>query len=305
MSEQFVELEDRLISGLGILQIPNEDKWRYFRIWVNLIREPEPQFLNNKWNPSRGEYAKITFISEGYVYREEVMRYEKEYFAFPAKEAAGYLASPLACLFQVVFNKLEKIETLLGAPPTPPTLVIPIEPVLQVRTQVQFACRDGCAIQVVLEGLEEDVVCPEGEPNPKRSDKPDNELPKVPVGEAIDVSPAYDGETDNGNTVPDPNDEQAPPADFPVGNECQEVVVTILWETNIDPPGNTATATYYGPVTKVELLQDSQGVSVLVESRGRSTNSTSCQPQLVDDFLRTISPPDGFINYELISVVAQ
>ena len=305
MSEQFTEIEDRLISGLGVLQIPNEDKWRYFRIWINLVREPIPEFVNNKWNPSRGEYAKIVFVSDGYAYREEVMRYSKEYFAFPAKENAGYLASPLACAFQFVFDDLLLIKEALGMPSSPVGTPIPFEPVLRVDTQLQFSCRDGCAIQVVLEGLEEDVVCLQGEPTPKRSGKPVNELPQVAPGTAIDVSPAYDGEDDNGNTIPDSGDEVAPPGDFPVGTECQEVVVTVLWETVIDPPGNTASATYYGPVTSVELVSDSQGVSVLVESRGRSTNNTSCQPQLVIDSLRSISPPEQFINYELISVVAE
>ena len=301
-SEEFVEIEDRLISGLGILQIPEDPKWRYFRIYVNLIRDPDPDFRNNKWNPNRGEFAKMTWVSQNYVYREHVLNYEKEVFELPAEECAGFITSPISCLFQGVFDLLEVITVLVGGTVIPPGNPIPFEAVKLLPTQIQFACRDGCAIQVVLQGLEQDVACPEGDPSPKEGDKPPNELPKVPVGEAIDTSAPYDPPDDNGNTVPDPIDEVAPPPDFPVGDECQEMTITILWETQIDPPGNEVVKQYYGEINSIDLVIDSVSARVIINSRGE-VDSPFCQSSPQDDVFISLSDPAQFINYELISIV--
>lgn len=302
MTEQFQEVESRIISGLGILQIPIEARWRYFRVYVRLIRDPVPDFQNKKWNPDRSEYCKITWVSEGYVWKEDVLNYEQEVFELPAKEPAGYLASPLACLFTAVLEKLDVIIVALGGSISPVGDPIPIEPVKLITTQLQFSCRDGCAIQVVLQGLEEDVGCPEGEPSPKQGDKPDNELPKVPPGTGVGVSPPYNEPDDDGNTIPDEGDEFDPPGEFPVGEECEELEVTILWETAIDPPGNLVVKQYYGVINSVVLVVDATSARVLIDSRGE-VGSPFCQPANQVDTFISLTDPTQFINYELISIV--
>lgn len=300
-SEQFVEIEDRLISGLGILQIPTDPKWRYFRIYVNVVRDPSPDYRNNKWNPNRGEFAKMTWVSQEYVYKEHVLNYEKEVFELPAEECAGFVTSPLSCLFQAVFAYLEVITVLVGGTVIPPDIPVPFEAVQLLPTQIQFACRDGCALQVVLQGVEQDVACPEGEPSPKEGDKPPNELPKVPPGESIGVSPPYDPPNDDGNTEPFPGDEEDNGEEFPVGSECQLVTVTFIWETQIDPPGNTVVVEVFGEVTDVFLDVLGNNTRVICSCRG-IPNLEFCKPQVEDSLLISIQN-DLFLNYELVSVV--
>lgn len=229
--EFFEQIEDRLISGLGIIEIPQEDTWRYFRLWVNLVRFPDPDYLNNKWNPSRGEYAKVAWMWSDWVWKEDVIRYPKSVFDYPVKESASFLAPYLVCSNQALGNLTAAIAVAVGLPPPVPGDPLYVEPVKFELTRIQFSCREESAFQLILEGLKEDVGCPGAIPNPKR-DLPPIPLPVVPTNSAIEVSPPYNFPDDDGNTVPYTGDPVPPP------NECEDVGLWRLNYTQILPSSN-------------------------------------------------------------------
>lgn len=301
MEPEFEDIEARLISGKGILQIPQDDDWSEFRIYTNLVRDPTPDYRNNKWNPPLGEYAKVVYVADDYVISNRVIQFEREVFSIYAKQPAAFLVPPLVCAFQSLLNGQSAIISLLtGLPPVPgPDIPFPIigNPV----TQIQFFCRDGSAIQVILRGIREDKACPEAEGSPKRDTPPPDPLPKVPPDESIEVSPPYNDPNDDGNTEPFEGDVEDNGGDFPVGSECQPVRIIFEWVTVIDPPGNLVTRDVLGPVEDVFLEVNPDGAQVLARARAGS-DSDPCQPEAQEFQLISFGDPAGFVSYELISV---
>lgn len=195
-------LEDRLISGLGVLAIPQEDTWRAFRVWTDIVRFPTTNFQNFKWNPNRSEYAKLTWMQGEYVWKEEVVNYERQSFDYFPEEPGSYLGTYLVCSLQSLSNALASISVAVGLPPPVPGDPLYAEPIRYEVDYLRFSCREESAFQVRLYGLPKDIGCVEAMPNPKRNLPPSTALPVVNPGDAIEVSAPYVQPDDNGNTIP-------------------------------------------------------------------------------------------------------
>lgn len=262
--EFFTLLEDRLISGLGVLQIPQDDIYRAFRVWVDLIRFPNPDFFNGKWNPARSEYAKITFMVGKYVCRERLLHYPHETFDYLPKEPSAFLAPYLVCSNQSQSNALASIGVAVGLPPPTPGDPLYAEPLRYEVDFIRFACRDETALQVRLYGLKEDIGCPGATPNPKRNLEPPDPLPVVPSGDAIEVSGPYLLPDDNGNTVPFGTDLLPAPNNFALRFQVQS------WNRfdNCDTVGTV----------ERDILLDFQPTSWTVESTDPGSGCESVVP---------------------------
>jgi hypothetical protein len=114
MPEEFELIEDRLISGKGVLRIPQEPEWRWFRIVVSVIRLPKINFLNFKWQKIRSEYAKVQVMRSASVLCEYVINYESNTFDIPAKEPGAFYAPAIACIAQSLDESLSEIKIALG-----------------------------------------------------------------------------------------------------------------------------------------------------------------------------------------------
>lgn len=229
--EEFTLLEDRLVSGLGLLQLPQDVEYRAFRIWFDLVRLPAVDFFNGKWNPERSEYAKITWVTGDYVVREQVISYKAQVFDYFPKEPAAFLAPYIVCSQQSQSNALVAIALAVGIPGATPGDPLFVEPVKLSVDAIRIACREESAFQIRLYGLKEDVGCDGATPNPKVNSLPPSPLPLITDGSAIEVSAPYLFPTDDGNTIPFDGDVLPPnPAD-----DCNPIQFTISWKSTFNP----------------------------------------------------------------------
>lgn len=217
MSEQFQLIETRVISGLGVLQLPVNLAYRTYRVWVNLIRFPSIDFPNAKFNPERSNYCNVLFMAQSYVYREEVLRYEKHVLELDANQSEAYIGSYLSCSLTSISNALAAIAVAVGLPPPVPGSPLFVEPVVSPVTELYFSCRDDVAIQVTLFGLLLDVDCAASVPSGKQPAGEPVEIPQVPPGTPVSPSAPYVLPDDDGNTVPNP-------LDSPPSVTCYEIV---------------------------------------------------------------------------------
>lgn len=210
--EEFNLVEERIITGRGVLQIPTLLSYRYFRIWIDVFRDPDPNAVNKKYNPERSDYVNVSFMAGNYVVKSHVIRYQQEVLDLPAKEPGAFLAPYLVCSLQGIGNFLAAISVAVGLPPPVPGDPLYAEPVRSPVDSILFVCRDSTAIQVRLFGLLEDVGCIGATPNPKINEPPATSEPDIPPGDPVTVSPAYVPPDDDGNTVPFSGD--GPPTTF-------------------------------------------------------------------------------------------
>jgi len=258
VSEQFELLEDRLISGRGNVRIPTDADLRYFRLYLDIIRLPSVNFLNFLFPRDKGFFARGLFMVGPYVYKEFDIRYERTVLDFEPWEPSGWLASPLACSFQAVYNQNNAIFLFLTGTPGLPGEPIFFEPVSKEVSSIVLECRDETAFQLRLYGLRQDVQCSEGEPTPKEPPPPPPPLPPVLPGVGIGVSPPYDDppgseDTDTSplpqDTIDDPEIEELIP---PIGADCQRflvnTIVTFINNEGVEETTETSTI-YFGPLT--------------------------------------------------------
>lgn len=254
MTNQFVDVEDRLISGKGIIQIPSDPKWRYFRLFVDVIRKPRINFFNFKWQKERSEFAKMQWMRGRYVFKEGVVNYISQTWDVDPLEASAFHATPIACSFQAVFDGQSAILAALGVPPGG-KLEIPYEPVSIEVDRIIFECRDETLLQLRLQGLETDVACPEGKPTPKKPSQPPPPLPELPPNENVEVSPPYNGDTsDDGETEPFTMDEipDEPEEQFPIGGQCEVLRIDYrIFVGGEEANGSPTQGVIFGPLDGV------------------------------------------------------
>jgi hypothetical protein len=204
--------ETRLISGRGLFLIPPNDNLRHLYLYLNVVREPSTNFTNSKYNPDKSEYAKITWIRENYVLREDAMNFEHQRFEWACDpSAAGFYAQFLACAFTDLTNRLDYGFGYLGVPPLMPGDRAYVEPLKDAPTDIKIVCRGNTAIEAQLWKLDYDYACPEGQPTPKPPPDPPQPPPVPPDTPIGDISPPYDPPSDGGDTDPAPGDDNPPP----------------------------------------------------------------------------------------------
>jgi len=288
-------LETRTISGRGLFQVPPSDDYRHFYLYVDVIRLPRVNFSSSKWNPDRSEYAKITWLKDEYVTREDVLHYEHQRFEW-AVDPTGYLATSMACMHAGVLGYLDYLAPFVLAPPLIPDPTNPIytRPLKNIPTSIKIVCRGDTAITASLYFLEYDVACDSGTPNPKEppeKNPPPQQPEYAPIG---DISPPYEDPDDNGDTQPYSGDESAPVDPLPDG---EQITVRIVYQINPYPGFNSVDVRVWTPVVAVY----EQGGKVKIDCFGDVATNVTPRPEL---YTYTAVPPDPFSvgewTYELI-----
>jgi len=203
-------LQSRTISGKGLFKVAYNEAFRYFWLYAEVIRLPLYNFNNYKWDPPRSEYAKITWNWDGYVIREDVIKYELQRFDWEV-DPTGDAAFAITCYYSALSGYLDYLAPFIPAAPLPedPTSKIYFTPTKNYFDEILISCRDDTAISFELWGLKYNQNCPEATSTPpSRPGSPPRRAP-VPPGVGIgDISPPYDPATnDGGNTVPFGGDE--------------------------------------------------------------------------------------------------
>lgn len=298
-------LEERVISNRGLIVWTPDPLYRRFWVQCELIREPQINFVNKKFNPDKSDYANIIFLRENQVIREEVMNFERQTFTFDP-DPSGYIAKALLCMYQSITDQLVAIGAAVG--------VIfgegePIfcEPIQDQFDQILFSVRVDGAIGVQLYGLKYDQACPEADPQ-TQPPPPPPDFPNFPPGTPLadtdaPASPPYDPPDDDGNTNPLPDDIAPPPPD-PGGEACTKYVVqySILFLGATEP--FIGSRLVWGIVGELKLDNPSAGdfttVALVLECQGSAEPGQLCLEPL-DLFIQSAQRRD-FVSWEILSI---
>lgn len=256
--EQAELLDERIISNRGLIVHTPDEEFRRFWIQLDVIRFPKQNFLNKIWNPDRSDYAKITFLRDGQVLREETMRYEKQTFIWDV-DITGYLTKFLVCAYTSLTAQLTEIGAAVGVTFTPGE-PIPVVPIQDQFDQILIVVRPDGAIAAQLYGLKYDVACEDAEAEPQPPPPPPD-FPNYPPGTPLadtdtPASQPYDPPNDGGNTVPLPEDVVPPPPPIP---DCTILLVNYI----ADAGGGTTfnrTKRVYAPYSGARISPSANNV---------------------------------------------
>jgi len=272
MAETFnkPELEEtRYISGRGLFRVPFTADTRRIYLQCSVLRDPNPNYVNNRYNFSKGFYATILWYKGGYVVREDVMEYELQRFEWIADITAQ-------AIYQANCGYLKVIEWIrylgeqleIDMTPTPGRVFYPLN---DFPEEIRIVCRDGCAVTVELWRQLIDK-CPSYASDDRVPEVPDPPPEKLPPGSPLDgndgrpnVSPPYDGEDDQGDTIPYDPDE-FPPPEPPEYEACTKLVIAYKI-TFVGGASVVSTGVVYAPFGGVRVAPGSlRGIQQL--SRG-------------------------------------
>lgn len=244
-------LQKRKISGRGILRLSPEDKgFKYYRLYLDVIRRPRNEFKNLNWNPPRGKYAFISFMKQERVLSRFALESLNEELQF-IPDVAGQIQLMAKCSIDTHNTSFINLGVSLGAMPI--AVNNPLSEFLALDIgwdEARIVCYAETAIEIALWGQEYDV-CKESDKRGDLGGEPIAPSPPVPSGTPIeDISEPYDDGDDDQNTVPNPLDDiPEPPVEPPVLGSYREVTVNYTFV----PPffnGDTVNSTYlvYAPV---------------------------------------------------------
>jgi len=229
-------LATRVISGKGLVKLDSEAKAfkqaRIITTYAQVIREPFNQYLNLNYNPPRSRYAQMVYLRKGYVQfvRNLEFRYQM-WEDLPETSAQNMYA--IQCAYDGILQTFFNLGNALLLPSISITDHIKdwVHPNL-FWDEIKVVCYADTAIQITVECLTYDL-CPEqedkeGAPPPP----PPPNVPGVPPGTPLPdtdypVSDPYEGDDDNGDTIPYPIDIPEPPPEFPIGVQCDTYNVAV------------------------------------------------------------------------------
>lgn len=223
-------IEQRTISGRGLVKVPQDKNIRKLFLYLQVVRLPRINFTSSKYNPDRSEYAKITWLRDDVILKEEALNFEQELHTWE-QDYIAYLAYAQICMYNSIITYFEHICGALQIPLLTRNNNLYVEPTQNLPDSIKIVCRDDTAIIADLWRYDYDIACDEADSEPPPPPSPPK-IDKVPEGTPIgDISPPYDSGTDNNDTVPSPGDETAPPLPPGQGEACQLVIVLFEYVT--------------------------------------------------------------------------
>ena len=266
----------RSISGKGLIKIPDEyRKARQILLYVDLLRPSSNEYLNVTWNPSRRFYAHVTFCIGQHVLYGFDVNYERQVFEVFSSQSSQNLLAQI-CALENILDSFVQYATASGLSYVKNNGIKTFGFNTFLPDTIRFACYADCALQLELKAVEFDK-CSEDQgaatPPPPPPPPPAQVPPKTPVL----VSPPYEGEDDNGDTVPNPLDEPETP---PIGEECERILITINYRVGAAGSLQTAQEIVFGPVERIEYRRTSNSPDVFtfyIECRGIERIEINCQ----------------------------
>jgi len=298
-------IEDRIISGTGLLRIPQDDEQpvRYGLVLLDVVRKPKNIYLNFAWKPERSRYANIVYLRNEYVVGTHAMEYEREALDGVA-DITGQVLRAVKCAYQGVLQSFVNLAIAIpsSAPPTEVVNLIKDYESLSLGWDTcVIKCYADTAIQARLFQLKYDVCDPEFDKQFKLPPPPPP-LPQVPPGTPIaDISANYD---DDDITDPFEGDEQTPDLPEPPGVRCRLYRVTVrVWADWGEPDGfsqgfpyRDLTEDFYGEVVLVPSV-----IRTLVSNFGTPPGGCLSSPQ--QTVLATAPSDPGYPPREIVGFV--
>lgn len=253
-------IQERLISGKGVLRVPTDKKkLRHYILYSDVIRLPKNAYINKNWNPDKGKYAFITMVRNEYVIAEIPIEYKRQSIDGIA-DIAGQTLIAVKCAYEGTLITLSNLGLSLGAPPLSyQDLIKDYENLNLAWDEIRVSCYADTALQLRLYRRNYDTCNADKDKQPPPPPPPPP-LPPVPPGTPIaDISPPYDrDDSDDGNSIPFEGDDVPPPP--PAQPEaCDICRVTV--RAKAIPQGTTVTivghsgngGVQYAPITSVQV----------------------------------------------------
>lgn len=304
---EFELLEERIISGKGVLKVPTEAlSYRYYTMFVDVYRRPRNEYLNLQWNPAKSMYALMVFRRDGYAQFDGKVEYTRQQFTYQ-NDVSGQTLIAVRCAYEGILQSFVNLVTGLGGTPGGVGIFVTgvenkIEDFKNVSLgwdEVLFSCYSSSVLQVRFYGADYDLCNTEDIPSfyPPPPPPPRDELPiDAPV---TDISPAYDFEDDGGNTIPYEGDE-FPSFEFPLGETCELYTITLrVFDSNLDADIEEV-YTLFAPIGEPFLFADPGQYGIRIECRGVIQGGVCIEPQTLT-FLN--SSGDFYSDLRVISVV--
>lgn len=302
-------LETRVISGKGLVRLDTSSfdykKAKILTVYAAVVRRATSEYLNFAYNPARSRYCTLNFMRNGHVVRSEAMEFDYQLWDwYPEPSAQTMLA--VQCSYDGLLQSFANLGTALGLVVTGVTdQIAEWEWTNLFFDEIKVVCYADTAVRVVVESkpydLCADQVDKEGEPPPPPPPNP----PSVPQGTPlqdtdIPLSEPYEGEDDNGDTIPHPIDVPVEPPEFPQGNRCDRYSVTVS-ATRTDGFGFSDTSSFFGEIVFIGF-DPSNLNSVIVISHGLViTPGSPCVPEEITT--QVFGSSSGFIPDSLSYVI--
>lgn len=296
-------VEDRLISGTGVLRIPEAVlKGRLWIIYVDVVRRPENEYQDFKWSPPQSLYARICYRRDGYVCDTDHIRYLREQRTH-IPDITGQNLRAIKCAYEGILQTFFNLGNALALPSISITnLIKDYESLAFSYSEVVFKCYADTALQVRLFRLDYDVCNPENNRS-RRPPPPPPPLPRIPPRTPIgNITPPYDDNDDD--TQPYTGDET--PSEEPTTQPCVAYSVTVRIFANWGDPQGTIggygyvdrTAEVWGEVFGLQFRKGI-GAFVAIDCQGSTSNTCGERTNVV---INSGVPDAGYPDPEILSI---
>lgn len=265
----------RIVSGKGIITIPES----YFSalqisLYVQVLREPRSPSKNFTWNPDRSFYAHVAFCIDDFVLRGEDVNFASQVFDIHNGQDSQNLLS-LICAYDGILDSFVSIGNVIGVVLSR-TNLIKAHPYLRMPiNRIRFECFASTALKLTLKGIAlSKCTLEDGDSTPPPPPPPPVEL--VPPSTPVVTSPAEDGDSDGGDTVPDPLDQPDIPP--PVPGACEPAVLNYTFTNAQFPAGLTADIQIGLPFEGFRQSEGQNPGSISVEAVASATIGDFCVP---------------------------
>jgi len=266
-------LETRVISGRGLLRLDKSSndykKAKIFTLYIDVIRRPINEYINLAYNLPQSRYATIRLYRGNYCVRTIAVESRYEAYDFYLEPSAQTLYA-VECAYAGILETFFNLGNALLLPSISVTNNIEDwNHVDLMWDEAKVVCYADTGIRLTVETLPYDLCPEQTDKEPVPPPPPPGETPDYSPGTPLDdastpVSPPYEGEDDNGDTVPYPDD-SPPVPEFPQGERCTKYYVSVSID-KADGGTLSTTLQLFGEIEKIEV--DTDGIRLIIGCYG-------------------------------------
>jgi hypothetical protein len=281
---EFELVQERNISGKGILRVPSEaDKTRLFVLYASVIRRPRSEYLNFNYLPPRSRYGFLTFLRNGYVIATGEIEYPRQSYD-GVTDITGQNLIAIKCAYEGILQTFTNFAVALQLIPISVTDLIAEYEYLNLSwDEVRVVCYADTAVNLRLYSLKFDT-CDEEKDRPRKPPPPPPPPEESPPGTPLEnLDPPYEDEDNPDNiTEPFPGDDNSP---FPVGEQCVSYLV-IVDALQFDGNIFRIEAILFGEIEDVGVANN--GASIYVDCRGGQGSIDPPAPECLPEVTRCL-----------------
>jgi hypothetical protein len=201
---EWEKVEDRLISGKGVLRLPKaigtpanrqSGAFRQLLLTIDVSRKPTTEYLNLKYAIPKSFYGYLQFVRDGYILSEVSIDWTKSAYDSVA-DISGQTLLAVQCSYEGILQTFFNLGNALNLPSISLQNKIEYFQSLQLGwDEIRVSCYADTAVSAVLSRLNYDK-CNSTDPDKVKPPPPPpfpNQL-SVPPGTPLKVSKPYVGD---------------------------------------------------------------------------------------------------------------